>query len=311
MECARGAKNGRLVFRHVMKTGGLAVRSFLQCVCEHNDCSVWRDDGSHGVAPWVADDVRHCPPSVCTTHGNGYDWSSQRRCGPSFANAKQFTVLRDPISRVWSFYNYLQRYYKPFQDNSLVSILRNDSKKDLNFGLPEEERCGHCLEQLRNAMAYGHFCGLDEPSCLLARQRRSSVALRERLLHAAMRIMDSMTAIFLFEDLNKLPDLFRFSSLPFHANVAGTASCSMGSDNPTTYNASAGMEPDEATREAIAKANHMDMILYDYSIQLPNVIRPSDWKMVSVVAGVAPLGWPSRRRTQMRTSHLPQLGRHV
>lgn len=51
-----------------------------------------------------------CAPSICTTHTDAKHNLNETYCGWAFANATMFTVIRDPVERVWSFYNYLSRW---------------------------------------------------------------------------------------------------------------------------------------------------------------------------------------------------------
>merc|ERR1719238_1585943 len=73
-----------------------------------------------------------------------------------FENAKVFSILRDPVDRVWSFYNYLRPMYKPYQQYTLDWILENDHV-DLETNLTEGEKCMFCAKQLKNAMTEVHF----------------------------------------------------------------------------------------------------------------------------------------------------------
>merc|ERR1719329_1526025 len=124
------AQPGGLVFHHVMKTGGIAVDEFMACHCLHEGCSV----KFHELPIQHPLGYEKCKPSVCSFHGNMR--KTHAFCGKEFATSKRFTVLRNPVDRVWSFYNYISRWFEPFQQRSLESVLASYGE-DLNVGITD------------------------------------------------------------------------------------------------------------------------------------------------------------------------------
>lgn len=264
---------GRLVFAHVMKTGGLAVDSFLNCRCsESNVCSVRHADGVvQTVGP------AHCRsrPSICTMHRGVAEIST--RCGPIFSKKpKIFTVIRDPVERVWSFYNYLKRWYTPYQNMGITAVLENLGQ-DLNENLPTSQRCAFCKGELSNAMTLRYFCP-DTALCMSMWQGDGLTTHKiSKALNLSKQMLASMDAIFLTDDLHDLPALFDSARRLFPeltASVRNKAGCSTSSDvvNPTNYQVSLHTHA-HPNFNAIARKNWADVELYRYAMLLPNLIR--------------------------------------
>lgn len=244
---------GKIVFQHVMKTGGLSVDSWFQQTCdEHADalCSIKRHDGRSGI---VQPKKYHqsCAPSICTTHGAAY--RTVEACGPSFEHAARFTVIRDPVTRVWSFYNYISRWYKPYQQTSLKEILSNYETWDPNHGLSDKDQCLHCHKQLSNAMAKHHFAG-------------PNGTLKE-----AKRTLENMKLVIETHSVDKIPALFAdLVIFPESKPISGNTAYTMPRSNPSNYRW--GKYPDSVTEALIKQYNQMDIELYQHATKQPNYI---------------------------------------
>jgi len=238
---------GRLIFQHVMKTGGLSLEKFLKCSCSERPnglCTIRIAANHWGNTAQPKGYGSECPPSICSTHSPPTE--TDEACGPEFANAKRFTTIREPVSRVWSFYNYLRRWYKPYIQYTLKEILQNYSHVDLNEGLPETDQCLHCHQQLSNAMAAHHYAGVG----------------------TAKQVLASMGAII---DLGRLSDFPRISTkfalFPEHLSLSGSTECTMAHKEATFY--PLGRHPDHETAVLIAQHNVEDLKLYEYVRTLP------------------------------------------
>ena len=107
-----------VAFIHVMKTGGIAVDDFIACACRQGElnCAMQRSDGSQRV-----EGKKACgAPSIATAHASAVAFSSGSGKWAEWEAARTFTVLRDPVSRVWSFYKYIRRWYRPYQERDLA-----------------------------------------------------------------------------------------------------------------------------------------------------------------------------------------------
>lgn len=274
------APAGQLVFHHIMKTGGVSVREYLECHCRQEKCGIWRDDGHRDLDPNLD---ATCPPAICTTHADYPDVFAEGRCGAAFKEAKHFTMLRSPVERVWSFYNYVKRYYKPFQERTLGSILRRLGREDLNEGLEAAESCKYCTDQLSNHMVRAQFCGLGAEKCQGMKHELPDKRLLKDSLDSAMAVLGNMSAIFFFKEFEELPANLQAMNMlprggmgPWPAALErslGITSCSIPQNNPTNYSAAGDREkPDPVTLRLILDANRADLKLYRYSRSLPAAI---------------------------------------
>ena len=127
-----------LAFIHIMKTGGLSVDDYITCRCEEGplQCNILRNDGSKKFL-----NFSDCAgENIFTSHGG---------LVRTLEYKKRFTILRDPILRVISFYNYISTWYAPYQDYSLERVYLNWDE-DLNKR--SKKPCNHCKQQLTNFM---------------------------------------------------------------------------------------------------------------------------------------------------------------
>lgn len=235
---------GKLIFQHVMKTGGLSLERFFSCSClerPSDACSVYIKNNKWEIIEPLHSD---CPPSICSTHLPATE--TAEACGADFADAPRFTTVREPVSRVWSFYNFLRRWYIPYNRYTLKEILQNYSHADLNEGLPETEQCFHCHQQLSNAMTAHHYAGID----------------------AARDILRSMRVIIDLERLSDFPEIAdNYALFPEHLSLSGSTACAVQHIRPTEYDL--GTHPDPETAELIAEHNEEDLMLYKFVSNLP------------------------------------------
>lgn len=266
---------GQLKFAHVMKTGGLSVDAYLWCRCESEGCSVSHHEGGDGVGGDESCDK----PSVCSSHAPPSRMYEQ--CG-DFSNARVFTVLRDPVERVVSFYNYMRSArpednypgYRPYKDNSLTDVLRSWGKIDLDFGQPRVNEMGGCVicaAQLYNAMVLRHFA-TDKS---LAEQEKWNISAgvlvapsrlhMEFQLAEAKKTLEHMDAIFL--DMSTFKEAFERNDLLHPDGKPTTSTCDIPVVNPTSDK----VDPTEEDLQLIRELNWADIELYNYAKTLPNV----------------------------------------
>eukprot|EP00448_Togula_jolla_P029490 CAMPEP_0170620762 /NCGR_PEP_ID=MMETSP0224-20130122/28231_1 /TAXON_ID=285029 /ORGANISM="Togula jolla, Strain CCCM 725" /LENGTH=333 /DNA_ID=CAMNT_0010946957 /DNA_START=39 /DNA_END=1040 /DNA_ORIENTATION=+ len=240
---------GKVIFVHVMKTGGLSVDAFLRDACTENpvaQCSLRRHDGARGLQG----NTNCHKPSICTSHESML--GALDVCGDEFRDAVYFTVLRDPVSRVWSFYNYISRWYKPYQTMTLIEVYDAiRAGKDLNEGLRNDEMCHHCEMQLKNAMSNHSF---EQPDGALSQWKDQLRSLQLILDISSLDRFGELTAqAKLFPELRALSSPTEVAML--HENSV-----------PSRW----GEHPDWMTEQCIRDWNQQDVELYEFAKTLPN-----------------------------------------
>eukprot|EP00928_Gymnodinium_smaydae_P097337 TRINITY_DN87_c1_g1_i1.p1 TRINITY_DN87_c1_g1~~TRINITY_DN87_c1_g1_i1.p1 ORF type:complete len:352 (+),score=62.09 TRINITY_DN87_c1_g1_i1:64-1056(+) len=248
---------GQLVFIHIMKTAGLSVDQFLARSClEHPSalCAVRRYDGTRGIegSPKCAS-----KPSICTIHKGMIYVADAHVCGPAFKRAKFFTLLREPITRIWSYYNYIaSKGFKTFRERTLKSILANYGNEDLNEGLSEKDRCGWCPLELAHSITHQWFCA-HRSHC-----KKTTLGESKELLRRVDAVID-VAAVERFPQIAKERKLFLQ-----HPSLSGNTSLTVRSIN-RNKNYSSGSLPDEETIQLITSLNRDEVKLYRYAKTLP------------------------------------------
>eukprot|EP00927_Polykrikos_kofoidii_P014760 TRINITY_DN16510_c0_g1_i1.p1 TRINITY_DN16510_c0_g1~~TRINITY_DN16510_c0_g1_i1.p1 ORF type:complete len:320 (+),score=42.57 TRINITY_DN16510_c0_g1_i1:47-1006(+) len=267
--------HGQLIFAHVMKTGGIAVDDFFRCRADAEGFSVYRDDGPPEVRKPFGN--TECETSVCTTHAPLVD--AVNSCGKHFAGARAFTVMRDPVERVWSFYNYVKgNGYKPYQNRSLEHVLKHYWNEDLNKGLPPSERCTFCHHSLFNVMTLWNFVGPETWKVIQECRKGKKLSdadrcvvqhglLRKAVKEAKERIRN-LEAVFFMEDLANFTHLYNgldgLSLTRTPAAKLQKLDCTIKHANPTK---SKEVLSEEAA-ELIKVLNWADVELYRYAQQI-------------------------------------------
>jgi len=319
----------RLVFVHIMKCGGLSVDAKLRCHCASataTPCALLREDGSakhasnstgdliarfrdsmlYGDArcaggPACVDAVASnalvrgpearsslCSASILATHAS----LSAIRARPYWVDAHYIIVLREPVSRVWSFYQYVRRKQHEFQSRPLVYFL----KRWRSF-VPNGTAAGgfspHMHWQLSNWMT-SQLAAAPKDSLRLAelveRQRVLSLPLaadeeqrggspRELALEQAKAALMRMDVVGLTEDMAgfervlaaRWPDTFgealgRAGRCRIPSGTEARNPTSKHAASPTYGNASRTL--DDETRKAISELNALDVSLYAFAMKL-------------------------------------------
>lgn len=225
----------------------------MACHCKRVGCSLQLSLGPvhdlHGN--------RNCAkPTMCTTHG---DFRNRKElCGDQFAEpAKVFTVFREPVSRVFSLYN-----YEKAQQTDLPSIA--DIYNTCDTKVIDDEflssRIGWFCRAMINKMTLGTF----------SENKTVYTAREPALLEHAKTQVSKLDAVFFMEDFDSFAEAFEESSLVSNMYLNPHAKrCELGHSNPTVC-ATCSHEPTPEERRLIEEHNQMDVELYNYATGLQN-----------------------------------------
>lgn len=230
-----------------------------------------RDDGSKFAADVLSAEA-NCKPTVCTTTSElgRLDWRGH--CGQEYRDAPVFTMIREPVLRVYTFYKFMQSWYQPYRELTLDEVMEATGNRDLNKGLPKDDRCRGCEAQLSNALTLHYFCAIGESQCQRLQKDGGTPLDMAIALDSAKELMSSkLSAIFLerqnrgfMANFNAMPALLpaekaeqqcRFRSFQLEPTLQ-------------TYSLS------DKTIGLITQKNAVDMALYSYAVQsMENVVR--------------------------------------
>lgn len=242
---------GTLLFLHIMKAGGTSVDSFLACHCKRVGCSLQLSLGPlhflHGN--------KNCErPAMCTTHG---EYRNRKElCGDDFENPDRvMTVLREPVSRVFSFYNYEKE--QGWQLPPLEELYKQcDTEK-----IDEDRPLYYVCAEMINVMVGKTFANKD---------RKWSSAWDPELLSQAKNVVANLDATFFLEDFDRFVTAFEQAKLVDNTYIhQNDPHCELGHSNPTDCPTCA-KEPTAAEVELIKRHNEMDIALYNFAAGLPN-----------------------------------------
>ena len=218
-----------------MRCGGLALDEYMECRARgtlafmkggHNV----RTDESH-IAWGDKYTSNGCAPAVLMPHGRL--WQE-----PEWRKAPKVFVMRRPVERVWSFYNYAARWFAPFRNNSIRVYLKNP----MHLGRHQM----WCKLELFNAMTY-QLSSL--PRAEHQEWQLSEAHFQEALWTlSAFAFVGNLTSVYAYvRGLSLWPK----SSL---------SSCELPLKKPTKYRWG---RLDQRTAQLIADANHWDMKLFE------------------------------------------------
>jgi hypothetical protein len=252
-----------LYFVHVMKDGGTSIGKYFECLANKTKFAFRRRQGPNEL------DIAHteCPPAICSAHHPAV--LQTEVCGSEFSNASSFTVLREPVARAFSLYNYyrnemiekkdIAQKMKPFSTfgSLLRHLLRNEETGDHEFD-------SYMRRAFSNQMVKFWF----SPPITF-----DSIKVASRGdLENAKNVLRQLNAVFFTEQLSSWKDDFRKSALPLsqhaddcevpHEFAKLTNNCLECADAPT----------DEEIKLA-TKLNQFDIELYEFAKTLPNAYR--------------------------------------
>lgn len=277
-----GARETR-IFMQVYGVPQRAMADYIECLCHYGEhCRVVRDAGPKferlkgaSLKREQGDDATNsCQPKVCTTSSDFERVAWSGRCGSEYRDAPVFTMLREPILRVYSFYMHMQRWYLPYRKQTLDEVLQAIGKKDLNDGLPKEEMCRFCEAQLSNAMTLNYFCGLGAHECqrLQKQALNATPADMARALDAAKELMSKkLSTVFLEKNNKGFMDNFR--AIPALLPAQRTEQQCRFQPGRLEPPLSIFSLPDQ-TVALITQRNAADMALYSHVLRsMGNVVR--------------------------------------
>lgn len=267
-----------------MKTGGISVDDYFKCIAADSETipALLEDDGSEGNTGLAFElheghdgnknrfGASRCPISVCSAHRPVV--LRERTCGRQFGNAKVVTVLREPVDRLFSFYNYIRSAhnvwvpYQPYLRRSFGEVLRAWGKEDLNAGLADDKACHFCPKQLSNVMVLYSFVTQKSlvdinawPVAVDGSSRHPDHHALQSALAEAKQTLSGLEQIYFTEDLDSFPELFEASGiLP-----PPRTSCKIKHKNPTPY--ANQTRPSRAESERATELNWADVQLYSFA----------------------------------------------
>ena len=285
----------RVVFVHVMKTAGLSFGSQLGCLCTKlSKCRVARRDvpGSIGHPDCAAE-----PASVLTTHDSlskvmASEWGGRVEMNanpaPSIggnSGASYVTILREPESRVWSYYRYKQAFSKRYRLRPLSYFL---SAINQTLGGDRHDSASHARSDEEAAAVTPRFeLHKDDLqlSNMMARvlgaQRTELLALpvTSATLNTALANLRQFAVVGFVDDLDgfahrmseKWPLLLSSTGAPGERQGSGQRGpearhvlCPMPHENAALNSTfvTASVHPDLETGSLIRDVNRIDMQLY-------------------------------------------------
>eukprot|EP00966_Prymnesium_polylepis_P104777 2427098-Prymnesium_polylepis.1 len=257
------APANQLIFMHAPKSGGISLDQYMLCRA-NGTVSVRLDDGQQQVF----NAERGCRPTIISTHGRafGRTWYA-----PEWRSATRVFVLRDPVQRIYSFYNYIARWYAPFRAFP-ISTFFNESHTDpnslyekaseklgdsgeleclsQNCGCTCTKYCRYCWSNLFNGMtqqlSWSPIPATPWPTV-------TEVHFREAVQTLNASIVGNLTDVQQY-----------IETMPFWP-AATAKQCPLQRDNPTTY---VWPKLDAETERLIARENSFDMRLYKLYVEM-------------------------------------------
>jgi len=258
-ECYTGEK---VYFVHVMKTGGSSVDELFGCLGKEKNFAVQYVEGPVNITTGDTS----CPAAVCTAHQAlaDQDWI----CDSEFQNASTFTMLREPIARTFSLFNY-DKY----------ELQRTDMEEFATFGDLLRNLEEHPYESAFSNNMVDFYFAPNAVTLSLAHGDRAEVLMRSNYqatqgdLETAKSMLKKVDAIFFNERMSTWQDDYKNSGLPLAEEVGGSSSCWLGNSKK------ADCEKDgcakEATDEEVelaTKLNSLDIELYEFAKTLPQAL---------------------------------------
>jgi len=242
---------GQLLFLHIMKNGGTSVDRFLACKSKRGNAGFTLSLGEVHLYEGRTD----CnDPSVCSTHGR---WIERvEKCGAKFQSPKKmFTVLRNPVDRVFSMYNFQKanEYKKSGGKKSLPEL--SEMLQDCMTKGSSPNRDFMCQAMINHVTLRTFSRG----------NMMFNVTYNPKTVDQAKDLIEKLDAVFLMDDFPTFVEAFEKSGLLEESDhPARKKSCSLDHANPTECPVCHN-KPTDSERQLIEKLNRMDMELYEYA----------------------------------------------
>lgn len=230
-----------------MKDGGTSVDAFFGCLADNLRFAVKHAEGADNMVGKVTS----CPIAFCRAHHPLR--SKTEVCGNEFDKAQSFTVLREPVSRLFSLFNYYKYKKKDPRLKPFATF------GDLLREVRDNEQNHPHLHEFKNEMTLFWFAP-DEVGHPAAHDQ----------LYKAKKFLRQLDAIFFTEHLSSWEGDFKKSGLPLshydskaqnpvcHLPHSNEADCSECADSPT-----------EEEVQLATELNSLDLQLYEFAKTLP------------------------------------------
>lgn len=253
----------KVYFVHVMKTGGSSVDEMFGCLGEENHFAVQYVEGPVNIT--TGDTT--CPAAVCTAHQALADqtWI----CDAQFVDAPTFTLLRDPIDRIFSLFNYDKYELKEdFMENFanfgdlLKSIKENPYDSAFRNNMVD-------MYFAPNAVTLLLAHGVENAEMLV----RSNYKATEDDLTQAKNMLKKVNGIFFQDRMDTFEDDYKKSALPLADTLGNSKTCSLGNaKHADCEKDGCAKEPTDEEVELANELNSLDLELYAFAKTLPQAM---------------------------------------
>lgn len=261
-----------MYFVHIMKDGGSSVDGYFECLATKLNFAVKHAEGSNNG---LSGD-QSCPAAFCTAH-HSLD-EKVDVCGSSFQDSAAFSILREPLSRIFSLINWYKYIRKAPALQGVDEV--TGEEKDFRWVIKRYYKChvegssDLLCSQLSNGMTLEYLTP-NAATITLAHgaQARSMMHSMYQAtladLEAAKKSLKALDAVFFTEELDEWPALFGRSGLPFSESASV---CEL-----PFWNRCSGCEGynniDNETIQLATEMNALDIELYQYAKTLPNALE--------------------------------------